>query len=554
MKPLRTLITTLTLSVALTFTYAADDAKDAPKAPTKDATKEPAKDAGKDTTSVFRRYSTRAGATFYAQVTGKNDLAVNFKLQDGRLTVMPIRDLSQPDQQFVRKWTKFKDDLMNNAQFSKLSIKEMLEMRGYQSFEFDIEGNHIFVEGEMNGKQTRFLIDTGADTSLLHIGAAKDAGVEVGPMDQVISGIAGTQPAAVCTVASIKLGDAKIENRKLLAADLFKDQGGKGNFDAIFGADFLSELDAVISYREGRMFLKPDNIKTPGKAPVTGIPGTGDSPALYAELRRWTTSEQKSFTAQLIDKTDKDVTFKMNDGKLAPWPIDKLSEADQAIVAKWDKLKDVLSKNPEWKRLTVKELLELRSYQSFAYRKAGNHILVDGTVAGVKANFLIDTGAYSGVLHIEFSKRAKLKIGPMDQVISGIGGNAPAALTEIPKLTMGDATIENRTLLSADLFKDRTANGDRGDFDAIFGADFLRELDGVISYKEARIFLRPDVADKKGDAAKPEGEKPDEGGKPTEAPKPVDKPKPGTPTVPAPTTPAKPTNSAQAAELAPTVG
>jgi len=28
---------------------------------------------------------------------------------------------------------------------------------GYQSFEFDIRGNHIFVEGELNGKPARFI-------------------------------------------------------------------------------------------------------------------------------------------------------------------------------------------------------------------------------------------------------------------------------------------------------------------------------------------------------------------------------------------------------------
>jgi hypothetical protein len=84
----------------------------------------------------------------------------------------------------------------------------------------------------------------------------------------------------------------------------------------------------------------------------------------------------------------------------------------------------------------------------------------------------------------------------MDQVIHGIGGTAPAALTKVPSLKMGDATIEGRTLLSADLFKDMNIPGGKGDHDAIFGADFLRELDGVISYKEARIFLKPDNADK----------------------------------------------------------
>ena len=459
--------------------------------------------------AAFRRFTTRDGKTFYAAVTGRNDLSVNFKLQDGRPTVMQIRDLSAPDQQFVRKWTKFKDDLLNNAQFAKLTVKEMLEMRGYQSFEFDIEGNHIYVEGELNGRQTRFMVDTGADTSLLHTDTAKDAGVEMGPFDQVIHGIGGKAPAAVCKVTTIKLGDAVIENRKILAADLFKNVGGKGTYDAIFGADFLRELDAVISYREGRMFLKPDNLKA-AAAPKAGTPGAQPAPSGYAEFKRWTTSEGKNFVAALVEKNETQVTFRMQNGQIAPWPIEKLGAEDKDVVAKWDKLRDVLAKSPEWRTLTVKELLELRGYQSFMYRSSGNQILVDGGIGGNKATFLIDTGAFGGVVHIEYSKRVKLEVGPMDQVIHGIGGTAPAALTKVPKLSMGDATIENRTLLSADLYKDLHIPGGKGDFDAIFGADFLRELDGVISYKEARIFLKPDNSDKTAEAPAQPSEKPKE--------------------------------------------
>ena len=451
-------------------------------------------DATAQQTAAFRRYVMRDGKTFYAAVLSKTDLAATFKLQNGQAAVVPFRDLSPVDQQFLRKWTPFKEALMNNAEFAKLSVKEMLELRGYQSFEFDIKGNHIFVEGEMNGKRTRFMVDTGAHSSLIHVDAAKDAGLEIGPFDQEIFGLGGKAMAAVTKVPVIKLGDASIENRKLLTTDLFKGEGGKGDFDAIFGADFLRELDAVISYREGRMFLKPDNAKLTAAKP--GQPAAQAQPAAYSEWKRWTTNENKNFVAALLDKNEKEVTFRMQNGKTAQWAIEKLSDADKDIVAKWDKLRDVIAKTPEWRTLTVKELLELRGYQSFEYRASGNHILVDGTVGSTKATFLIDTGAFDGLLHIGFSKKAGLEMGPMDQVIVGIGGTAPAATTKVPLLKIGDAVIENRTMLSADIFKDLHIPGGQGDHDALFGANFLRELDGVISYKEARVFLKPDNADK----------------------------------------------------------
>ncbi len=449
--------------------------------------------------SAYRRFTTKDGRSFHAAILSKTDAAVTLRLQNGSPLIKPIRELSDPDAQFIRRWTKFKDALMNDAEFAKLTVREMLELRGYQSFEFDIIGNHIFVEGELNGKQAKFLVDTGAQSSLLHLASAKANGIQVGDMDQTIYGIGGKTKAGVAQVPSLKLGDAVIENRKILAADIFANSPGSGGYDAIFGADFLRELDTVISYREGRMFLKPDNLKKAEAA------GAKPAPTVYGEFRRWTTTDGKNFVAALADKNEKEASFRLQDGRIAaPLPIERLDEANRDIVAKWDKLRDSLARNPEWRTLTVKELLELRKYQSFEYRLDGNHILVDGDVGKTKATFLIDTGAHGGVFNLEFARRAALEIGPMDQEIRGIAGSAPAAITKVPLLKLGEVLVKDRELLSADIYKDLPIVGGRGTHDAIFGADFLRELDAVISYKEGRMFLRPDASDKEDAAANPE--------------------------------------------------
>ena len=439
--------------------------------------------------ATFRRFTLNDGKTFYAVITGKTATSVSFKLQNGRDLNQPIRMLSEPDQQFVRKWTKFKDELLNNAEFASLTVKEMLELRGYQSFEFDIEGNHIYVDGEVGGKPMRFMIDTGAHSSIVHDASAKEAGLEIGPYDQEIFGVAGKQKAAVTRISSLKLGDTVVENRKLLATDFLPIGGGPGRFEVIFGADFLRELDAVISYREGRIFLRPDNVAgRNGAAADAGQP--------KADFRRWTSADgTKNFQAALVDKTETEATFRMLGDTTARLTLDKLSEEDREVVKKWSKLRDNLAKNPEWRTLTVKELLELRTYQSFQYRLEGNHILVDGLIGPTKTRFLIDTGAHSCVMDVNFARNvAKLEVGPMDQVIRGIGGEAPAALTKVPTITLGDAVIRDRVALSAEIHKGAIAG--QGNHDALFGAEFLRELDAVINYKEGRMFLKPDNSDK----------------------------------------------------------
>ncbi len=470
----------------------------------------PAQDA-----SLFRRYTTRDGKTFRAVVESKNDLQVTFKLENGRSVPMPIRDLSDPDQLFIRKWTKFKDDLLRNAEFAKLTVQDILELVGYQSFEFDIEGNHIFVEGLIAGKPMKLMVDTGAQTTVFHDASAKEAELAMGPYNQWIHGVAGKQEAAVVTVPSIKLGEAEVTNRKYLAADLFKYAPGARDHDAILGADFLREWDAVISYREGRMFLKVDR-KAGTEPEEKPAPGTPPPPrgAEKKEFRRWTAADGKTFYGAVEDKTETEATFILQTGKTTTVPIDRFSEADQDRLKKWSKLRDNIARNSEFRRMSVRELLDLRGYQSFVYRLDGNHIMVDGTMNESKCRFLIDTGAHGGVIDSNYAKIAKVELGPWDQKIYGIGGEAPAALAPVKTLKIGDAVIENRTLLAADLFKDQKGLS-APNHDAIFGADFLRELDGVVNYKENRIFLKPDYSDAPA-SGKP-AEKPAD--KPAEAPK-----------------------------------
>src|SRR6185436_8953726 len=142
--------------------------------------------------------------------TAKTGTSVTFRMQNGKVVTQSLKSLSEPDVLFVQKWTQFKADLLNNAEFASLKVQELLEMRGYQSFEFDIKGNHIFVEGEMGGKPVNMMIDTGAGSSVIHDKFAKEVGLEIGPYDQKIYGVAGSQPAAVTKLTTLKLGDASI--------------------------------------------------------------------------------------------------------------------------------------------------------------------------------------------------------------------------------------------------------------------------------------------------------------------------------------------------------
>jgi len=166
---------------------------------------------------------------------------------------MFISNFIEEDAAFIFNWSKAGAEFLKHCR--ALSIDELLTLRKYQSFLYERRGNHIFVDGTLNRTPATFMIDTGADNSLLHLGAAKEHDCEVGPMDQKVYGIGGFAPAAVTKISELTLGEAKLTNRKVLATDLDRFER---NIDwvGLFGADFMRELEAVITYRESRIFIR----------------------------------------------------------------------------------------------------------------------------------------------------------------------------------------------------------------------------------------------------------------------------------------------------------
>jgi predicted aspartyl protease len=428
----------------------------------------------------YRDFTGANGNKIKAVLVDKTDTTLTLKLPNGKTATLPYDKISLADQEYVKKWDKEKSIFL--SQCETLTIRELLELRGYESFKFQLKGNHIFVDGELNGNAAKFMIDTGAGSTVLHIESAKKMGCDVGPMDQTIYGVGGEAPAAITGVDTIKLGEAVIKEQKLLSADMFKDiPGARKDYDAILGAEFMSQLRAVISYKEGRIFLRPDLVDD-ADADADDVP---EAP----EYRLFKTKDGKTYKGKIAKKHATAVELKI-EGAAKPImiPIGRLTADDAEYVTDWSPERELFTR--QCSGLKVQDLLELRKYQSFKYKRAGTHIFVDGKLNKKDTRFMIDTGAGSTVLHVDWAKECGCEVGPMDKKVYGIGGEAPAAETRVPSLQMGRAIFENRKLLSIDLFKQL---GGMRDYGAIFGADFMRETDAVITYKEQMIFLQPDA-------------------------------------------------------------
>lgn len=428
----------------------------------------------------YRDFKNAAGKVIKAVLVDKTDTKAVFLMQNGRRSRVDISALSAEDQEYVKGWNKAKAYFLSKCR--SLSVGALLTLRGYEAIPVKLDGNSIMVEAKINGKPARFVVDTGAGTSLFHTGSATRTGCELGPFEHKVYGVSGEVPAALAQVDTLQIGESVFKDRQIMATDLMKDmpKGAKRKDDGLFGAEMLSELDAVISYQERKLFLRPD------KSDSAKVKTTGDEQADADALtfRIFKSKSGKTYRGTIVKRTATVLTLKSPSGKKFQLPITQLSPEDAEYAKSWTPEGALFLQH--CRSLTIQELLELRAYQSFKYERRGNHIFVDGTLNENKVTWMIDTGADSSLLHLDAAKKNNVEVGPMDQKVYGVGGEAPAAGCTVESVTLGTAVFKKRRVMATDL--DRFDQG--LDYVGLFGADFMRECNAVITYREQRMFMK----------------------------------------------------------------
>lgn len=439
----------------------------------------------------LRVFKGNNGKEIKAALIDKNDTSATLLLENKRRAVVPLTSLSEADQEYIKSWSKEKALFLQKC--LGLSVRQLLELRGYESFPMKLEGNSIYMTCKMNGKDVEFVIDTGAGSSLLHTKIAEKVGLKLGPMDEEVHGVAGSVPACWVDVPTLSIGESLFKDRKILATDLDKDrpEGAKLSESAgLFGADLLKQLDTVISYKENRIFFRPDKSDRSlvdgeaAKSESTGVEGEVENKDEALNFRIFKKRDGKSFRANVVSKTSTVLTVKLANGKTQQVQVADLSDEDQKFADAWTEAGDIFLRYCG--ALTIEELLSLRKYNSFKYERRGNHIFVDGTLNDNDVTWMIDTGADSSLLDLKQANKSGCEVGPMEHKVYGIGGSAPAGETVMKKITLGKVELTNRRTLATDM---TGRAGGELDHVGLFGADFMRELDAVITYREDRIFL-----------------------------------------------------------------
>lgn len=143
------------------------------------------------------------------------------------------------------------DQAMCLLGFAAVPLKELLT------------GHHL-VEAVVNGRPGTFILDTGANASVVHTGFAEQFGLKPalgGLVPAVGIGTGGAQKAGVARIDSLSIAGIDIRQRRLMTADLGQvvrllgPLAGGAQVSGIIGQDVMKEHRAVIDVAKPILYL-----------------------------------------------------------------------------------------------------------------------------------------------------------------------------------------------------------------------------------------------------------------------------------------------------------
>jgi hypothetical protein len=211
-----------------------------------------------DAAADYRTYSNSSGKTIRAKITDKKGGIAHLRMTDGITYRVAIDTLSQSDREFIDSWEPA------HSKAEKLRAVDMGELfaaRGFKGVPLILKNNQALLDIKVGGQSFTCLLDTGAQSSVIDRTKAKALRLTVRENVGFAGGIGGSAGAVGMTnMAEIKVGEVKKRDVTFAVMDLRGVSGGHGStrFDGFIGFDLLEDLEAVIDYKGGVLYLRED--------------------------------------------------------------------------------------------------------------------------------------------------------------------------------------------------------------------------------------------------------------------------------------------------------
>lgn len=122
-----------------------------------------------------------------------------------------------------------------------------------------VSGHHL-VEATLNGRPATFVLDTGANATVLNAGYAEEFGIEPGGLPGGAVGLGGAMQATAARIDGMQVGPVPIRQKRIMITDLSQLSRmlgplTGGEVHGILGQDVLAEHRAVIDVARPILYL-----------------------------------------------------------------------------------------------------------------------------------------------------------------------------------------------------------------------------------------------------------------------------------------------------------
>jgi predicted aspartyl protease len=137
-------------------------------------------------------------------------------------------------------------------------IKSILSGQGYTAVPLLLKGNHVFVEGALNGVPCHFIIDTGGYVTTLDVDFVARAKLKVAATRLVAQGLSGSSSVGITRFPSLQIGNYQIQNGSASVVRFNPEILRSHSVVAgIIGVEYLSINRAIFDFIGGTLYLRP---------------------------------------------------------------------------------------------------------------------------------------------------------------------------------------------------------------------------------------------------------------------------------------------------------
>ena len=144
------------------------------------------------------------------------------------------------------------------------SINSFLKYKGFTKIPMERSKiGHFVIKAKLNGKNGKFILDTGASHTVVDDLAAEKFNLKFLEKKNKKAGGLGTSELSVrqssnnrFTIYNFIAGKRKISVMDLSHVNKALSKNGAGKVDGVIGADLLKKYNAIINYNEKALYLK----------------------------------------------------------------------------------------------------------------------------------------------------------------------------------------------------------------------------------------------------------------------------------------------------------